>query len=317
MGTPMVTFYKVTPLSWLAGKLLVRVPFYSMVNLIAGRAVVPELMQGQMTGEAIAGEARRLLTDDAARQEMKAGLAEVRNKLSGGAGIQAAPRRAAAIIQDILEGQVEPCFVISRPCCRSQPLLAVAAVLQAQDRRSRIDVEQYTIDAEVSPNTQSVSAKAAVRFTPLDDNITSASFELNNALNVSKVDDDKGKQIPASRNQQDFTVRLSFDQPLPKGQPVTITFYYDGKLTGQEDSPVYGIKFAAIHPDYSYPDVSGALVPGERLHHRPFRRRPERDGADGLYGAGQRHRFASRPPATRTCTSSSSSGRRFPAASRW
>ena len=124
--------------------------------------------------------------------------------------------------------------------------------LQAQDRRSRIDVEQYTVDAEVSPNTQSLAAKVAVRFVPIDDNITSASFELNNSLNVSRVVDDKGKQIPASRNQQDFTVRLSFEQPLPKGQPVTITFFYDGKLTGQEESPVYGIKFAAIHPDFAY-----------------------------------------------------------------
>jgi len=122
----------------------------------------------------------------------------------------------------------------------------------AQDRRSRIDVDQYTIEADISPNTQSISAKVTVRFTPLDDNIQSAAFELNNALNVSRVVDDKGKQIPASRNQQDFTVRLSFEQSLPKGQPVTITFYYDGKLTGQEDSPVYGIKFAAIHPDYAY-----------------------------------------------------------------
>ena len=47
-------------------------------------------------------------------------------------------------------------------------------------------------------------------------------------------------------------MRLSFEQPLPKGQPVTMTFYYDGRLTGQEDSPVYGIKFAAIHPDFAY-----------------------------------------------------------------
>jgi aminopeptidase N len=122
----------------------------------------------------------------------------------------------------------------------------------AQDRRSRIDVEQYTIDAEVSPAAQSLTAKTSVRFVPLDDNITSAAFELNNALNVSRVVDDKGKQIPASRNQQDFTVRLSFEQPLVKGQAVTITFYYDGKLSGQEDSPVYGIKFAAIHPDFTY-----------------------------------------------------------------
>ncbi|HYW43492.1 MAG TPA: lipid-A-disaccharide synthase [Bryobacteraceae bacterium] len=103
LGTPMVTFYKVTGPSWVAGKLLVRVPFYSMVNLIAGRALVPELMQGAMTGEAIAREAGRLLKDENARAEMKAGLAEVREKLSGGGD---APQRAAAIIQEILEGQV-------------------------------------------------------------------------------------------------------------------------------------------------------------------------------------------------------------------
>ncbi len=129
--------------------------------------------------------------------------------------------------------------------------LAVSAAW-AQDRRSRIDVEQYTIDAEVSPSTQSLTAKASLRFIPLDDNITSAAFELNNALSVSRVVDDKGKQIPASRNQQDFTVRLSFEQPLVKGQAVTVAFYYDGKLSGQEDSPVYGIRFAAIHPDFTY-----------------------------------------------------------------
>ena len=131
-------------------------------------------------------------------------------------------------------------------------LCAVAALAQPQDRRNRVDVDQYTIEADISPNTQSITAKATVRFTPVDDNVTSAAFELNNALSVSRVVDDKGRQIPASRNQQDFTVRLSFDQPLPKGQPVTVTFYYDGKLTGNEDSPVYGIKFAAIHPDYAY-----------------------------------------------------------------
>lgn len=131
-------------------------------------------------------------------------------------------------------------------------LSAGALITPAQERRNRIDVEQYTIDAEVSPDTQSLTAKASVRFVPIDDNVTSAAFELNNALNVSRVVDGQGRQIPASRSQQDFTVRLSFEQPLAKGQPVTITFFYDGKLTGQEDSPVYGIKFAAIHPDFAY-----------------------------------------------------------------
>ena len=104
LGTPMVTFYKVTAMSWIAGKFLVNVPFYSMVNLIAGRAVVPELMQGQMTGESLAREAHRLLTDAGARQEMKAGLTAVKDKLAQ-SGLPA-PRRAAALIEDILEGQI-------------------------------------------------------------------------------------------------------------------------------------------------------------------------------------------------------------------
>ena len=91
-----------------------------------------------------------------------------------------------------------------------------------------------------------------MRFTPLDDNTNSAAFELNNALNVSKVVDEQGREIQTSRSQQDFTVRLSFDQPLAKGKPVTVTFFYDGRLTGQEDSPVYGIKFAAIQNDYAF-----------------------------------------------------------------
>jgi lipid-A-disaccharide synthase len=103
LGTPMVTFYKVTAASWLAGKFLVDVPFYSMVNLIAGRAVVPELMQSQMTGQNLARHALRLLADGAARAEMKAGLADVRQKLAGGS---AAPQRAAVAIQEVLEGQV-------------------------------------------------------------------------------------------------------------------------------------------------------------------------------------------------------------------
>lgn len=102
LGTPMVTFYQVTLPSWVAGKLLVRVPFYSMVNLIAGRGVVPELMQGAMTGEAIAREARKLLDDGPARAEMKAELAEVARKLAGHEPVGT----AASIVQEILEGQV-------------------------------------------------------------------------------------------------------------------------------------------------------------------------------------------------------------------
>jgi aminopeptidase N len=130
-------------------------------------------------------------------------------------------------------------------------LIALSAAAPAQERRARIHVEHYAINAEVQPATQSLTATAEVRFTPLDQ-ASSVSFELNNALSVSRVVDDKGHPINSSRNQQDFTVRLSFDEPLPKGQPVSLTFSYDGHLSGNEDSPVYGIKFAAIHSDYAF-----------------------------------------------------------------
>src|SRR5581483_9210489 len=131
-------------------------------------------------------------------------------------------------------------------------LVALCAAASAQERRTRIRVEQYNINAEVQPATQSLNATAQVRFTPLDDNTSSAVFELNNALNVARVTDDKGREINTSRDQKNFSVRLNFDPPVPKNQPVTLTFTYDGHLSGSEDSPVYGIKFAAIHNDYSF-----------------------------------------------------------------
>jgi aminopeptidase N len=122
---------------------------------------------------------------------------------------------------------------------------------QAQPQRSRMDVEDYAIDAQIDPNAQTIRATAKVRFTPLDD-LTSLSFELNNALNLDSVTDEAGRQVPASRVAQDMTVRLSLAETLPKGKPVTLTFVYGGKLTGAEESPVWGIKFAAIHPDFAY-----------------------------------------------------------------
>lgn len=129
--------------------------------------------------------------------------------------------------------------------------LAAVSAVSAQERRSRIDVEHYTIDAEINQNTQTLTAKAVVRFVPLDENTTSATFELNNALNLKTVLDEGGRQVPASRG-QDFTVRLNFNQPLAKGKPLSVVFVYDGRLSGSEESPVYGVKFAAITNDYAY-----------------------------------------------------------------
>ena len=83
LGAPMVTFYRVTGVSWAIGKVLVDVPFYSMVNLIAGKKAVPELMQNAMTGERIAAETARLLDNATERAKMKGKLARVAGLLSG------------------------------------------------------------------------------------------------------------------------------------------------------------------------------------------------------------------------------------------
>jgi lipid-A-disaccharide synthase len=82
LGCPLVTFYKVNALSWLLGRWLVRAPFLSMVNLVAGRKIAPELIQGEMTGERIAAEAIWLLDNAVAMQAMRAGLREVATKLA-------------------------------------------------------------------------------------------------------------------------------------------------------------------------------------------------------------------------------------------
>jgi len=98
LGTPMVVIYRVTPTSAFILRRMVRTPFFSMVNLIAGRRVVPELIQDDFTPAAVETEVRRLLDPPAARDEMKSGLAEVRAKLGPGGAIE----RAADIFARML-----------------------------------------------------------------------------------------------------------------------------------------------------------------------------------------------------------------------
>ncbi len=98
LGTPMVVVYRVSPTSAFVLKRMVRSPFIAMVNLIAGRRVVPELIQDQFTSAALEQEVRKLLESPAARDEMKADLAEVRTKLGPGGAIE----RAADIFAGML-----------------------------------------------------------------------------------------------------------------------------------------------------------------------------------------------------------------------
>jgi lipid-A-disaccharide synthase len=82
LGTPMIAFYRVNKMSWWMGRHLVKVPFLSMVNLVAGKQVVPELIQDDLTAERLADEALSLLGDEAARDGMRRELRVVAQKLS-------------------------------------------------------------------------------------------------------------------------------------------------------------------------------------------------------------------------------------------
>ncbi len=100
LGVPMVTFYRVAPLSWWMGRRLVKAPYLSMVNLVAGKPVAPELMQNEMTGARLASEATRLLADGAARERMRSELKEVAGRLRGPGDPM---ERAADLIEQLLK----------------------------------------------------------------------------------------------------------------------------------------------------------------------------------------------------------------------
>ena len=108
LGTPLVMVYRVSPLTaWIARR-LVTAPHLALVNVVAGRRVVPELVQEAMTAERIAAEAGRLLVDDRAAAAMKAELAGVRAAL----GEPGASARAAEAILELLGSRVtlDSCF---------------------------------------------------------------------------------------------------------------------------------------------------------------------------------------------------------------
>ena len=96
----MVVVYRISRLSYGLGRPLVKVPHFAMVNLIAGRAVVPELMQSDFTPERVAAEVSALLDDPGRREAMRRDLAEVRHRLGEpGASARAAGMVAEALIQ--------------------------------------------------------------------------------------------------------------------------------------------------------------------------------------------------------------------------
>ncbi|OIP44363.1 MAG: lipid-A-disaccharide synthase [Desulfobacterales bacterium CG2_30_60_27] len=97
LNVPMLMAYRVTPLTWHIGRRLVRLKHLSLVNLVAGREVVPEILQYQVRPARIYEELEKMMTDANKRADMLNGLALVRERLGGpGAAARAATIALAA-----------------------------------------------------------------------------------------------------------------------------------------------------------------------------------------------------------------------------
>ncbi len=126
--------------------------------------------------------------------------------------------------------------------------------------KTRLRVDDYQIDAELTPHTHKISARAKVKFTALED-LSIATFELHNALRVTKVVDAAGKLLSAERVTQDSTIRVPLTTPVAKDSSTTLTFEYEGVLDSADESPVQGLKLAYIGDDTSYLLYAGRWFP--------------------------------------------------------
>jgi hypothetical protein len=138
-------------------------------------------------------------------------------------------------------------------------LLAIYALslpASAAPVRPLLNITGTVINADLDPSTGKLTATADVTFTALED-LTSASFELNNGLNVTSLTGNSGAILNSERLASNFTVRVTLPTPLAKGSSNTFHFTYSGTLTGSDTSPVDGIKLAAIADP-----ISMLLYPG-------------------------------------------------------
>ena len=138
------------------------------------------------------------------------------------------------------------------------PLVASHPALAAE--KTRLHVDDYQIDVELLPQTHKLTARAAVKVTALED-INVATFQLNNALRITKLTDANNKALTPERNTQDSTVRFSLNSGIAKNATTTFNFEYEGTLESADDSPVQGLKLAYVGPETSYLLYSGLWFP--------------------------------------------------------
>jgi aminopeptidase N len=126
--------------------------------------------------------------------------------------------------------------------------------------KARLRVDDYKIEAELTPHVHHISARVRVKFTALQD-LSVATFELHNALRVTKVLDVNNQPLSAERVTQDSTIRVPLPSGLTKDASTTLTFEYEGQLETVDESPVPGLKLAYVGDDTSYLLYAGRWFP--------------------------------------------------------
>jgi tetratricopeptide (TPR) repeat protein len=139
-------------------------------------------------------------------------------------------------------------------------LLAFSAVAAQAADKPRMRVDDYQIAVELLPESHHLTAHATVKVTALED-MSVASFQLNNALRVTKLVDANNKPLSPERSTQDSSIRFGLNSSLQKNSSTTFTFDYEGTLESADDSPVQGLKLAYVGPDTSYLLYSGLWFP--------------------------------------------------------
>jgi lipid-A-disaccharide synthase len=101
-GTPFVVVYRLSPSTWALGRRLVKLDTFAMPNLIAGRKVVPELIQSGFTAQSVMAELERVIPDGPVRNLMQNELSKIRRQLRDESTAESPAMRAAKHILDVL-----------------------------------------------------------------------------------------------------------------------------------------------------------------------------------------------------------------------
>ena len=223
LGNPFVIVYKMSPLSYKLARALVSVEFAGMPNLVAGREVVPELLQRDFTAGKIVNRMRPLLEDSPQRHQMQTDLVEVRHRLTLANG-HADPALPNLTVKD--ENGNSTAIARAADCALAPAariyrteatlklmkliprrlltlvLVLLPAMLAVTSRtalavappKPQLQVLSYAIAAELDPTGHKITAQAQLTCNALtDQNI--AVFELHNDLRPTSIVDGKGQYV--------------------------------------------------------------------------------------------------------------------------